>query len=684
MNYAEDRLDRRARTSTTCSAAAGLPPQETDDTTSYAQKPSASHELERDLKEAHASIHRHSAQWNCLLTAKSSYTENDTTQTAALRELLSAHRLAGKTLRDGGSNRQAVFHFGLAWKICHLLQQRVFCSSHERSCENVCDIPFCEEWEAVGDYAQMAEFTGFPEVGVMALLFYRAGSFRSCSHGIHWHSIKSKERLVSNGQGCGCGMAECGLSPCYISFSLDSSLIRDMLDAFRDMSLMYQHHRLSNDAAPSALEILNQLAMISGKSSGNTSQDRLLKMQQFMKGRMGSLHVPGKLQFWDESVCTGTTQPLPTVLLLLLLKLLYSSPISGPFLQLACYSIPYLSALLPISSAEGRHLANKFKSHWAYYIFIHALILGERKKKKPGVDKRDVHAPVWDLILANGLNVNRACYNVTERSSGNKNTFTIYMKELLGRLENPIVQTSLLPQMLTFNLVHPPIYVLGDSHVLSLAWQSICISSSSTTMHRTFVPFPSTGIKAWHFRDTTKFFTNYNFRACLQRLTNHANNLSTIIISAGEIDCREGIGGSLLYGYYKNCNDAIEHTVLQYLTSVSLFAKQYNLQVLLMPVAPHAYRSEKNGKALGRAKRRETMHLWNEMMRKELCQNSSHKYPNVFLLDYEEQLRVDDPLSPVGYVLKPSLNADYTHVNSCVVHLIERSINECGCNINLI
>ena len=71
------------------------------------------------------------------------------------------------------------------------------------------------------------------------------------------------------------------------------------------------------------------------------------------------------------------------------------------------------------------------------------------------------------------------------------------------------------------------------------------------------------------------------------------------------------------------------------------------------------------------------MHSWNEILRRELCTDPS-KYPNVFLLDYEEQLRAYDPQSPVGYVLKTSFNADYTHVNSSVVHLIQRTLNECA------
>lgn len=117
-------------------------------------------------------------------------------------------------------------------------------------------------------------------------------------------------------------------------------------------------------------------------------------------------------------------------------------------------------------------------------------------------------------------------------------------------------------------------------------------------------------------------------------------------------------------GYYHNCSDAVERTVIEYLTSLTKIANEYMLQMLVMPVAPHAYRSEKNGKAVGRARRRETMCLWNEILRRELTMgrrqalsqpnNAPSKYNRVFLLDYESRLQHSDVNSPVGYVLNPS------------------------------
>ena len=84
------------------------------------------------------------------------------------------------------------------------------------------------------------------------------------------------------------------------------------------------------------------------------------------------------------------------------------------------------------------------------------------------------------------------------------------------------------------------------------------------------------------------------------------------------------------------------------------------------------------------------MHLWNEVLRRELNrerrqtsmqQPNENKYDRIFLLDYEKRLQHFDSNSPVGYVLHPSYNADYTHVNSALVPLVRDAISRCGCDL---
>lgn len=336
-------------------------------------------------------------------------------------------------------------------------------------------------------------------------------------------------------------------------------------------------------------------------------------------------------------------------------------------------------------------LAKRFKSHWAYYVFIRALVLGERVKKHRK-DKLRSQNPVWDIVFrseSEGMDLKRyeqeyyrwilgVCF-AESKDSGSYDQ----MPSLRCSIEQRISRSSL----------DPPIYVVGDSHVLSLAWQTIHIDTSKIShgeqknrlqIYRTATPFPVTGMKAWHVRPSTRFFTHSNLHTCLKRLP-PSTSRRTIIFSAGEIDCREGIGGSLLQGYYHNCSEAVKRTVAEYLTSLADLAGIYELQILVVPVAPHAYRSEKNGKSTGRARRRETTHLWNESLKNELSNGSMRKkYDRVYLLDYAKKLQHPESNSPVGYVLHPSYNADYTHVNSAIVPLIEDAILNCGCDLELL
>ena len=665
MNYAEDRLDRRARLSE-----------------NNAEGGSTKDQLACDLKCAHD-----------VLVSSSSV---DTTLQQSLIELRDAHELCGKTLRDSGQNRQALYHFGIAWRLCHSLNclpdkqtpkptsPSMNCNTNENYVDCNITIDEHEVWRAVGDYAQMCELSGFPEVGVLALLYYRAGGSLADQAP---PSIDSTTHSLSTD--CGCGMTDCGSSPCYIAFPYESSVMNDVLDALDTLSISSRDDR----DFPTASDILGQLSSYTKKST--TIIDPVTEMHTFLCERIKNVsHI---LQFWDDGSIASTSnntqyheyRTLPPVILLLLLKLLYSSPISNAFLQLACISIPYLAARFPPSSVEGRLLARNYKSHMAYYVFIRYLVLGERvKKHRKG--KVIHHVPVWDNVFRlEECNQSRSgTSSLVDKKKDDcgvneDTTISNYCSQILQECSNEQKLEGSPPTIMQQS-TYPPIYVVGDSHVLSLAWQTLNLNTSVGQKQRQFVPFPATGLKAFH-TITPRFFTHDNLHACLQRLP---PSCRTIILSAGEIDCREGIGGLLLEGYDQDCKDAIEKTVVEYLRALTELANHYKLQILLMPVAPHAYRSEKNGKSLGRAKRRETMHIWNDILRRELGRDDEisqqNKYKRIFLLDYEEQLRQQNDSSPVGYVLHPSYNADYTHVNSALVPLVQDAIEQSGCDFTLL
>lgn len=148
-------------------------------------------------------------------------------------------------------------------------------------------------------------------------------------------------------------------------------------------------------SVPTAHDVLGQLALMSRRQqSRNGTGDMAARMHEYLSEH-GSIAaaVPSVLRFWDDDddnqrgAAEGQLaelrrrRPLPPVIKLLLLKLLYASPVSGASLRLACASVPYLAARFPLASPEGRALARGYKSHWAYYVFVFSLVLGERMKK---------------------------------------------------------------------------------------------------------------------------------------------------------------------------------------------------------------------------------------------------------------------------------------------------------------
>ena len=622
MNYAEDRLDRKARAN--------------------AADVTTTDEIWKDLEKAHHVFKLHSSSRR--RPEPDVDGADDIIDNTVLTQIKDAHELAGRTLRDCGQIRQSVFHFGMAWKLCH---HRINDDDGSNDVEN-------DEWKAVSDYAQICEFAGFPEIGILALFYYRCRG-RLDPYIISMTSITEKDS-------CGCGIPTCGSSPCFIAFPPESNILGDIINALE---------QLDTKASVTAFDILGQHAII---NRSKAQIDALHEMHEFLKNKMTMPHPI--LQFWNNEMDSSSIyQKLPTVTVLLLIKLLYSSPVGG-LPNLSCISMAYLSTLLSQSSKEGKRMARDYKSHWAYFVFIRYLVFGERMKKHR-MGKFIHHNPTWDFIFCEEDDSSRREPNGQKDSSP-----SCYLRMLIRHCSSHETTYCDLPQVINQKLRNnPPIWCIGDSHVFSLAWQTLCINatdddSASNFILRTATPFVATGLKAYHLRSSTRFFTHYNLHACLERID--TSQKRTIILSAGEIDCREGIGGTLLKGYYRSCNEAVEDTVQNYLSAASEAALRYNTQLLIMPVAPHAYRSEKNGKSLGRSKRRETMALWNQALRTEL---QPSKWKNVFLLDYEEHLQYPDQNSPVGYVLNPSYNADYTHTNNAIVPLISRAIRDSGCDL---
>jgi len=632
MNYAEDRLDRRSR---------------------HAGADSSS-PLEKDLNQAHKYL---------------------SADEQSMKTKYKGHELAGRTLRDAGLSPQATYHYAMAWISA--------CSLDD---EDEGDCIFNDEFElerekAVGDYAQMAELAGFPEVAVITLLFHmNGGEFKmegeekeKWQHMGNVGNIFAEDGTDRFNLNCGCGLSECGASDCFIPSQIhSSSLYRDILGDFNDLE---SHLNDSNRREESlAADILDAVEKATRK-----------KNPIVMKPKTPS-DIPLSLRFWSNK----SIRPLSHLLQILLLKILYSAPVGSSFLVLACEGIRHLSRSLPLSSKLGREMAQSHKSHWAYYVLIHKVVLGADRVKMHRRKVIPYHVPVWDIV--NTLDQRKFsdevhdsdCQDAAQDCSQSLATHLESASKVLStricenrqKIQHPILRC--LPQQ----SCSKTIYAIGDSHVLSIGWQTLHIKNDEFNLNRIIRPCPTTGLKAWHTREGTQFFTKYNLDCCLERLP---KTCRSIILSAGEIDCREGIGGDLLEGLNNDCDDAVRNTVKEYIHAIRNLSCKYNLQVLLLPVAPHAYRSVKKGKSLGRGLRRQRMLLWNETLR-ELCaiRASQNENGQVFLLDYEPGLREKNEESPVGFVLNKYYNADFTHMNSSFLPLLEKALVECNCDLSLL
>jgi hypothetical protein len=225
--------------------------------------------------------------------------------------------------------------------------------------------------------------------------------------------------------------------------------------------------------------------------------------------------------------------------------------------------------------------------------------------------------------------------------------------------------------------------------VLSLAWQTVRLPVPTAANGRwaefVVVPVLVTGLKAGHCGKGVRFFTRTRLADGLRRL--RAAGCATIAFSAGEIDCREGLGGPALAGYAKPCLDLVPAAVGRYLSSLRELLDGGDgapglRQILVLPVAPHALQA--TSRAAGQASRRETVRAWNEELRNRLPSSP----PGLFLLDYVDRLlaagRDDAAPSQPSYVLRGELAADSTHLSAAFARHFESAIVASGCDLSLL
>ena len=545
--------------------------------------------------------------------------------------------LVARTLRDVGWNRHAVYHAAQRWML------------HPESSD------------AAGDYAQLADLNGFPEIGMLALFTFRSkGALKDpmnytetnghYTNTVNIHKMDEKWLLQPCPQGhCGCGDPQCGVNVCFVPM-LDMTVILSSLDDF--LSEVRNHHDFVSDSR----QIHNAL----------------------QKGQcFPSDWIPDVLRFWDESLSNDepSFRRMPTVLQFLLVKLLY---ITIPLLG--------VESAIRVDTEQAKSLSASHKSHHAYFILIRALILGKRIKSKRPKTK----FPIWDRIQ----------YLFQPTNDGDQEEPAVFSKQLQHVIEatnyppkdHSPLSPCFCPYGLSFQKDNKPLFILGDSHVLSISWLRLEIPSSSepgepACMTRLAIPAVVTGLKAWHVRRETSFFTNTNLQRLLLERLGGSSSLApaTLVVSAGEIDCREGLGGPILEGYSSTHSSAqadhVRRTVQAYVDALEYWLSTSPTleQILVMPVAPHAKQS--TGRVAGQQSRRQAIQSWNAELRRHLADGHN----GVFFLDYEQHLLSSKKGDPTDdYILHSDFDADGTHLNCYFNTYFARAIAECNCDLSLL
>ncbi|GMI44924.1 hypothetical protein TrCOL_g2716 [Triparma columacea] len=273
--------------------------------------------------------------------------------------------------------------------------------------------------------------------------------------------------------------------------------------------------------------------------------------------------------------------------------------------------------VLPIfyQSLETK-LRGRFKSHHAYYRLVFNLVMG--KYKKGGISNIDTVAD--------------------EDDEGRRRT---------------------------------RVYVIGDSHCVSLhMYRHEYMGDDGKVNLVEFLARPATGLKAGHVRKgtfkeglgntiTQSFFTVSNLRAGLEEVKKAGTTEEgLVILTAGEIDCREGVGGVDCTRYIKGevgvevIEAWVQSKVLEFVEGVEEIREVMGegWTIGLMPVCQAG--NKEGGRKEGRELKRKTVGLWNEELRR-VCRGGDG---TVVFVDVEA--RINDEMGRV----RKEVEGDGTHL----------------------
>ena len=143
------------------------------------------------------------------------------------------------------------------------------------------------------------------------------------------------------------------------------------------------------------------------------------------------------------------------------------------------------------------------------------------------------------------------------------------------------------------------------------------------------MPWLVTGAKAWHIRPGSIHYTRRNLDRALACLAGDRRGdrrrpaadsgggveRHILIVSAGEIDAREGIGPAVRKGKYASLAEAVRVTLDGYAGTLRAVAREIDMDIVVLPVPPPALRGKKIGREGHREERTTIVKLMNERLR---------------------------------------------------------------------
>lgn len=203
-----------------------------------------------------------------------------------------------------------------------------------------------------------------------------------------------------------------------------------------------------------------------------------------------------------------------------------------------------------------------------------------------------------------------------------------------------------------------PLYVVGDSHTVPLAWNIIRVANKNTgtTELRLLVPKLVTGLKQYHLRKDSDFYPKSQFAAAIASVPDG----SDILFVVGEIDCREGILVGIQRDAYESVRQGMEETITHFAQVLPNLIKKRKMNVFIHPVLPML------------AETRETVVQFNEHFQRIM--ESRIPEPGVSWLDFFDQLVEKNDEGKT--ILRRGLRMDGTHITPAYVKLIENAIHQ--------